>query len=538
MKKIIGFSILIISLTSCEGVLDKKPLDQMSDADVWNNSSMVQLFINNLYNAFEVDPNSFWETLSDNAEHTPPDFIHNIQQTNFDKSYDAGWNYSDIRKANLVISNVSASTTIAEKDKDNLIGQAKFFRGFSYFNMILRFGGVVLLDKPLTPDSELKLARNSLADSWAFVINDFKDAATKLENNISEKARLTKGAALLMEARAELYAGEFAEAKTTSESLLALGYDLHPSYNDLFNKLNIYKSSKEVILAVEYKFNVKENWIIMNQTAMAQDASILGWLSANPSQQLVDEYLTIDDDGVARKWDQSNQYFATINNGNVLQAMYKKREPRFYATIAPDSTVFWGIAFRYNVGGNHSFWRTWDEVGALTYHTCKTGYTPAKYMINDLAYKPAVNGSDVHWIQFRYGEAILNYAEALLRLNQLDEARIQINKIRTRGGLPILTSNDNLWQIYESERRKELAMEGHRYWDLLRWRKIDGVSIIPELNVRINAMKISSDLTHYAIVPLTEAQSARHWEARRYLFPIPYNEILQNSNLVQNPGWE
>ena len=136
MKKILVISFLIILLTSCTNVLDKKPLDSLSDVDVWNNTSMVQLFINNLYNAFEVDPNSFWETLSDNAESTPPGFIHNIQQTNFDKSYDAGWNYSDIRKANLVIANVSTSTTIADIDKDNLIGQAKFFRGFSYFNMI------------------------------------------------------------------------------------------------------------------------------------------------------------------------------------------------------------------------------------------------------------------------------------------------------------------------------------------------------------------------------------------------------------------
>ena len=537
MKKILVISILIILGTSCEKVLDKNPLDQLSDTDIWNNSTMVQLFLNNLYNAFEVDPESFWETLSDNAESANTGFTHNIQQTNFDKSYDAGWSYSDIRKANLVIANVSTSTTISEEDKDNLIGQAKFFRGYAYFNMILKFGGVVLVNEPLSPDSELKLARSNLADSWTFVINDFKDAALRLKNNVSEKARLTKGAALLMEARAELFAGKFEEAKMTSESLLTLGYDLQPLYNDLFNKLNIYKSSPEVILAVEYKFNVKENWIIKYQTPMAQDASILGWCNANPSQQLVDEYLIIDDDGVARKWDESNQYNAFKNSGNVLQAMYRKREPRFYATIAPDSTVFWEIAFRYNVGGNHSYWRTWNEVGALTATTCKTGYTPAKYMINDLAYKPA-SGSDVHWIQFRYAEVILNYAEALLRLNLLDEARTQINKIRVRGGLPALSTNINLWNIYESERRKELAFEGTRYWDLLRWRKFDGVSIIPELNVKINCMKISNDLTHYEIIPLTEARSDRHWEARRYLFPIPYKEILQNPNLVQNPGWE
>ena len=218
MKKILVISILIILGTSCEKVLDKNPLDQLSDTDIWNNSTMVQLFLNNLYNAFEVDPESFWETLSDNAESANTGFTHNIQQTNFDKSYDAGWSYSDIRKANLVIANVSTSTTISEEDKDNLIGQAKFFRGYAYFNMILKFGGVVLVNEPLSPDSELKLARSNLADSWTFVINDFKDAALRLKNNVSEKARLTKGAALLMEARAELFAGKFEEAKMTSES--------------------------------------------------------------------------------------------------------------------------------------------------------------------------------------------------------------------------------------------------------------------------------------------------------------------------------
>jgi len=543
MKRILIIFLQIILLTSCtKDVLDKKPLDQLSDEDVWNDAGLVQLFINELYNTFDWDynKNPLVSCISDDAEWAPPSgTAHDINRGTIDKSYDAGWNYGYIRKTNLVITNVSESTTIDDADKDILIGQAKFFRGFYYFEMIRKFGGVVLLDEVLTPDSELKLSRNTVDDCWTFVINDFKDAAIRLENNVSEKAHVTKGAALLMQARAELYAGRFADVKTTSESLFALGYDLHPSYWELFRELNIAESSKEVILAVEYARNVKENWIIMYQTAMAEDASILGWVQANPSQQLVDEYLTIDDDGIARKWNESNHYQATINSGNVLQAMYKKREPRFYATIFPDSSVLWGIAFRYNVGGNHSYWRTWDEVGSLTHHACRTGYTPAKYMIaDDMAYKPAGNASDVHWIVFRYAEAILNYAEALLRLDELDEARIQINKIRERGGLPALTSNDDLWNIYESERRKELAFEGHRYWDLLRWRKAEGKDVITELNVRTNVMKISSDLTQYEIIPITEEINNRNWESRRFLFPIPYSEILLNNNLKQNPGWE
>ena len=171
---------------------------------------------------------------------------------------------------------------------------------------------------------------------------------------------------------------------------------------------------------------------------------------------------------------------------------------------------------------------------------------------------PAV---DYHWPLIRLSEVYLNYAEGLIRTGKVADALIYVNTTRTiHGGLPALTSSSNILKDYKRERRCELAYEMLRYWDLIRWAETEGLSTVPELNqdptyidisgdgskyciMTVNGKFVSGDLTHFnslesKVYNFGPTFPERVFTKKRFRFPVPQKEILENKNLTQNPGWE
>ena len=155
----------------------------------------------------------------------------------------------------------------------------------------------------------------------------------------------------------------------------------------------------------------------------------------------------------------------------------------------------------------------------------------------------STNNSSRHtWITFRLGEFYLNYAEAAFRyLGSADatsaefpmSAREAVNVIRSRSDVnmpefPIGMSNDAFWAKYQNERMVELAFEGHRFYDLRRWKDGDKLKSITEMKLTQN-----TDGT----ITYTRQVVNRTWDEKMYLFPIPQTEIMKNPNLTQNAGW-
>jgi hypothetical protein len=145
------------------------------------------------------------------------------------------------------------------------------------------------------------------------------------------------------------------------------------------------------------------------------------------------------------------------------------------------------------------------------------------------------------WIMFRYAEILLNYAEAQNEYAGPSDAVYKVIKdLRKRAkieagtngmyGLKVGMDKDEMRLIIQRERRLELAFEEHRYWDIRRWRIAEDIFKNP-----IQGLSIVKDggVLSYNIVPIETTT----FEIKRYLYPIPYSEVVKNSNMTQNPNW-
>lgn len=173
-----------------------------------------------------------------------------------------------------------------------------------------------------------------------------------------------------------------------------------------------------------------------------------------------------------------------------------------------------------------------------------TGYYLKKYLDSaiDLSASSTTKTSRHSWVTYRLGEFYLNYAEAVYKYTgSADDAsefgmtaREAVNVIRNRTdvkmpALPTGMSSDAFWTKYQNERMVELAFEGHRFYDLRRWKEGDKMKNITEMKLTKN---------EDGSIKYERKTINRTWEDKMYLFPIPQSERMKNPNLMQNTGWE
>ena len=343
-------------------------------------------------------------------------------------------------------------------------------------------------------------------------------------------------------------------AKKASEDLFALGeYSLDTDYEKMFNEFDYALNSKEIILAQfrhENNTTFADTWMQnlvpnVNNDKLKEFAnpklndSFEGWIGTFPSVDLVNDYEVRDTDGTAKDWDQSSFYKSWQQNGGyVSDAIYKNRDNRFYATVVQDSSHFFNSLVTMRAKGNMH----WDSKAGGDWGMALNGYVYRKGIYTA---KPLLNSDPTyyHYVVLRLGRSYLNYAEAMLRLGNISTAIEYINKTRTvHGGMPELPlnlSSELAWKAYKRERRIELVHEGDRYWSLLRWGKADKKDKVEELTKAHHAISISEDGKSFEIIPLPYQSSSneRIFTKKRYLFPVPEGERVNNPSLDQNEGW-
>lgn len=569
-ETIILLGFLIFALTSCNDELDTRPLDKFSGDDVWADAVTARAFVNKSYEILDrLIQDDAW---SDNMVLNPSQSgASNLVQERITNENDFGWNiYSDVRKCNMILSKMEESDFL-QADKDVMTGEAYFLRAVTYFSAARKFGSLMIVDKVLTPEDDLKLSRTAtIKETYDFVIDDLNKSAEFLPVDV-EKGRISKGAAYALLAEVSLHGAAYLDSdadkksyyqigKKASEDLFALGkYSLESDYKGLFNTYEGGLNSDEVILA-KYRLSTNTEmsgtWmqnLVPNMGGDKAGEGVLekwpldkpfeGWLEKTPSQELVDAYLVNDADGESKYWDETS-YFADFIPGvsSVQNAMYKNRDKRFYASIVQDSSMMYTSLLTTRLGGNVNYKSNVQQ----DRHMTKSGYIFRKNIYEDewLYYNVPTN---YHYMILRLGRSYLNYAEILLRLDLNSNKNTivdYINKTRvTHGGLAKIDysiSTDQLMELYKTERRVDLLQENDRYWSLLRWGKEEGLSVIPELSSTPKAIEISEDGTNFEImtVPVVAGANARNFTSRRYLLPIPKSETLENDNIKQNPGWE
>lgn len=563
-KNILAIIVTIAVFTSCIDILDKGPKDKYSENEIWNSPELTQAF---LYTALNNSKNKFIKAdeWTDNCVIQEDGGSTNVNKEAIDESFDAGWDvYGDIRRCNLAIQKVGESSFV-ESTKKDLIAQAKMMRAMIYFTSARLFGKVVIVDRVLDPNENMEFARTkTIKETYDFILNDLKTAAPDLPVILQNKqGMLSQGAAYALIAEVALHGAAYIEsgqqeyyqlAKEYSEKLFALdGYELDANNKSLFNDFDYALNSKEIILAQwrhENNTTFNDTWmqslgLNTNNDKNIPDAmpklmdDLLAWPTKFPSADLVNAYQVIDEDGTAKNWNESSYYQNYLQHGGyVSKAIYKNRDKRFYASIVCDSSSYFNSIVTTREKGN-IHWNTniYGDWGMT-----KTGYVWRKGVYE----KKRIYYSDptfYHYVLFRLGRSYLNYAEVMLRLNQPVIALEYINKTRVKhGGLPALPTNLSLavaWSEYKRERRVELAMEGDRYWSLLRWGKADGLSTIPELNMTHQAISISADGKKFSHItlPYKISDNIRVFTSKRYLMPVPQNQINQNPSLDQNPEW-
>jgi len=595
MKKILFiFLISLIGFASCtKEVLNKVPLDVISDATLWNDQTLIDAFLTQTYAEMymltaEIPGNS-WDT---GDEWFPPFYINDISDecmgswTTFDNKYKLGglkidggilewWDnsYSVIRKLNEFIERVPTSP-VDETFKKERIAEARFLRAFNYFAMVKRYGGVPLITKVLNiTDSKESLypKRDNEQAIYDFVISEIDAIINDLPvPGTIELGRPTNYAGLALKCRAALYAGSIAQFGTVQlngivgidpskkDGYYQLAYDaakqiINSNKFSLYNanadkvknfrEIFVKKDHSEVILARKHSYTDRGaggngwSWDFF-QTPYAN-----AWGVGNtdaPYLEMAEEFEHID--GSSGKLDRN-----AIQQGLwTTEDLWANKDPRFFATIYTQNTMWKGSKVDYHRGiikpdGTVQLTDSYEGILATGFqnpdkHSLKsTGFGVMKYLdeSKDNSGNRGTSGTD--YIVFRYGEILLNLAEAAFELGKTGDALDAVNQIRTRAGIATLTAIDR--DKIRHERKVELAFEGQRYWDARRWR-----TAVTDFSKNNSALRYVLDFTtgKYQLVVVPEIDGitpAPAFFQQNYYLPVTLARTGSNPNLVENPGY-
>lgn len=447
---------------------------------------------------------------------------------------------------------------------DNYQYEVRFLRAYFYFNLVRQYGDVPFTDHLLTPEESNVLTRKPASEIFDFIISecdDIKDliiedyanlpADVVLPSESPETGRVNKATVLALKARAALYAASplfnpdnkselWYRAASANKELLDYcvterGMSLVDDYASLWDKNNYKNATNELI------FGRRANRTSSSMESYNYPVGIEGGKGGNcPTQNMVDAYETIDGFRVRLV---NGEWTAEGSSVFDPDKPYENRDPRLKMTICVNEETDWPVwnespVYTYNGGAN----------GLPIYGGTPTGYYLKKFCQGDIdlrsnsTYKSAYHT----WITFRLGEFYLNYAEAVFRyLGSPDatdseftmSAREAASQTRERVDMPAFSiglSNEDFWDDYKNERMVELAFEGHRFWDVRRWKEADKYFKSVDC-LQITKVGDNSDGT--GIYSYDIKSNTRVWEDKMYLFPIPQSERMKNPELGQNPNW-
>ncbi len=435
-------------------------------------------------------------------------------------------NYNGLRQVNVFLANADRANITPATDIPRLKGEAFFLRAFFHFELLKRYGGVIIANKVFSTGDNLDLPRNTFSETVNQILVDCDSASARLplspaQYGAGDRGRATKAAALALKSRTLLYAASplnnpsgdpvlWQQAAAAAKELIdSQAHSLLANYSNIFN-FSAAAYNAEVIFATAAN---ARNDIETNNAPISYDGASG---RTNPTQELVDAYemnngLPISDPA----------------SGYDPQNPYSNRDPRFNLSIIFDGAIFKNTSVRTYIGGK-------DGIGQ-SINATKTGYYMRKFLSEAASWNQVSNATVRRpWVVFRYAEILLNYAEAQNEAAGPDAAVYNaINQIRTRAGMPDLPAGLTREQMRErirNERRVELAFEEHRFYDVRRWKLGEDVFGKGVTGMRI-AM-IDSTLTYEPFQVET-----RLFNERMYRYPIPQAEINNTTQLLQNPGY-
>lgn len=540
-KNIIYLIITTVLLSSCS-VLDVEVKDNYSEEVAWKNETNLDLYVLGLYSALketnnaEIGGTELSDGYADILKYSLTSMsasYHNrvLLIENFitpDNGQLNTWgNYARIRRDNEFI--CDAPTKGAHLKPEFLsirVAEARFMRAYLYYKIIRNHAGAILRTAEggqVDNQDQKDKARSSEEDSWNYVIKEFQEIAELLPVSWDKDntGRVTKGAAYGLMARCALYAKQYDKAIWAGQKVVELEnqgiYGLQSDYATIFTQA----FNKEILLAVYYKKPEVKHYFDRYFAPSGDIADRGGW--AGPTEELVCQY-QIKSGGKYVDFD--------WNNSEHAANPYVNREPRFYASVLYNGASWKGRTLETFVGGTDGYI---DYSQGNNKATTVTGYYMKKFL-NEKNTNFDIDGSDSFWVEMRYAEVLLIMAEAYAESGDMTQALAALNRVRERAGISPRNTSDKeeFMSFLRTERMVELAFEGHRYWDLRRWKLARGVLH----GQRMHATKITkkADGTFsYKQVACDDAN--RYFPEKYYLIPVPNSEIRNNTKCVQNPLW-
>lgn len=507
--------------------------------------------------------------------------------------------YSNIQNLNTVIAgidDVKVTSASEETLKARLKGEAYFIRAYMYSQLMFGHGGVIISKEPFKlKDDFSTITRSSIEETKNAIIKDIDEAITLLKGKATEQGRATDAAAAALKSRVLLFCaskltnggytaqatnplvsfpagqqttllqaardaskavmngtyGSFSLVGSTSDPSLPLTQAQINSYADNYQKLFTQKGAwnKETIWGIQYPItggnaNVCNRW--------NGPCGYHNWGNNNPTEPAVRSFEMADGTKFVWGGDEFSARSATAAEltADPLKNPYNGREPRFYATVlyhgAPwqsrgDLPPYVETGHIYNNDGTLKSNGTDSRQGLIeAWNGTKTGYYLKKFM--DPETIGQYNQNTNTWVEFRYAEILLNYAEACIELAVLGQtADLQngldaLNQVRNRAGLPDRVTNDPLVarDYVRHERGIEFFGEGHRWYDTRRWMVRD------VLTTNVYGMKIKQYLNGNMEwkLDVNDKEDDRKWGGDKYYWlPIPTSEIQKAPQTQQTPGY-
>lgn len=573
-----------------KNVLDRNPLNMISEADVWKSEDLVRIYLVALYDnmPFGFDRNGYiYEAhMTDESSHPYAGVLIVSDYGNQTLSLNTGM-YTWIRRANYFLDKIKTSTIGADKIK-SLTAEVRYIRAYYYFDLVKKYGGVPIVDavQNFTGDnlSELQVSRNTEDEVYSFILSELNAAIADLPDSWDDanNNRATIMIAQALKSRAMLYAGSIAKYGTVqlngligiadskantyfAESINASTAIMQSGKFELYNKLydpntktgdpaenyrNLFldKSNKEVILQKAYSNPDKTHaWDNYNMPQSFKPGCCGN--ACTPTLEMVESYEYTDGSAGTLNY-VGLEFDAPVD-------LFKNKDPRFFGSYMYPECPF--------VGRNVQIYAGIYDVDGTLYNSSgtafppdpsrlqqgrdgpwvlgdvgKTGFYIRKYL-NTSVIVPE-NTSDQNYIECRYAEILLNYAEAAVESGtNLPDALTSINLVRNRAGIRPLIASELTIDRIRNERKVELAFEDKRFWDIRRWR------IGPDLfkNTYIHGLwpylkyygadKYTWTFVSHSGAPL-DAGLSRVWVERDNYSNLS-GYISSNKNIVNNPGW-
>ena len=596
-KHIIKICLVVIatflSLSCNDEFLDRQPLDEISNDSFWNTENDLKVYNNSLYHIGREDEKvpifmgfddgfsshrwGIWHLSGFSDDTAPRHSRHNnyqkvragkqtIPNGPFWYGY-RGWNF--VRAINVGMDNYDKAD-VTEEVRNKYKGEARLMRGWFYHDKVSKFGDNQWVDTELNIDDEdiLYGERDDRQVVMANVLEDLNFAVANIPDDWGDgnaPGRINRWGALLVKSRICLFEGTWrkyhgvgsdadmwlGEAAAAAKELMDDGpYALHTTgdpnfdYNAIHHMTNAdLPGNPEVLYWRRYELGIYTN----------HAQSYHKGYNGGATKSLVEDYLCTDGLPIT---------LSPLYQGDaVYEDIFVDRDPRLRQTILHPADQ---AIYRY---GNHDFdVRPYPRVqgmsgGLKTY----TGYHIIKvYEVN--AAHATYNTSATPAISMRFGEALLNYAEAKAELGTLTQGDldVSINLLRDRVGMihmdisnipedPRYTGDGVSPLIVEirRERRIELFMEGFRYEDVRRWKQGKKLEmkdygmrwdqanrdrVDPDGDVTVQSGMVDG-VEYLEIYKGTDYETPVFDEGKHYLWPLPLDALSQNPALGQNPGW-